>query len=103
MRTKTRTTEQLKPGMVIKSVAFDSNDNLLDHAHRVVATNTKTTPWAERRITFTDGTYLMTALGWEHEVARGKTARNAAKARAAMIPGFALAETFRIFGAYATA
>ena len=101
MRTKTRTTAQLKAGMVIKSAAFDSNGTLLDATYRQIASNTKTTPWAERRLTFTDGTYVMATLGWEHTVVRGKTARNAAKARAAIIPAHVFANALDLIGAYA--
>ncbi len=101
MRTKTRTTENLKPGMVIKSVAYDHNDNLLDATYRQVARNYKPTPWAERCIQFTDGTYVMTALGWKYSVARSKAQRNAAKMRASYIPAHALADVLALFGAYA--
>jgi hypothetical protein len=101
MRTKTRATKDIKPGMVIRSVAFDSTGTLLDAAYRVVAKNTKTTPWAERCIKFTDGTQVMTSLRWEYDVVRGKAQRNAAKVRAALIPGFALADAMSLIGGYA--
>ncbi|AEV86676.1 hypothetical protein ACWT_5659 [Actinoplanes sp. SE50] len=100
MRTKTRTTVNLKPGMVIKTVASDSTETLLPATYRVVASNTKTTPYAERCIKFTDGTHIMTALTWEYSVARGKAARNAAKQRAALIPSFALADALNLLSAY---
>jgi hypothetical protein len=101
LRTKTRTTAQLKPGMVIKSVAFDGNDTPLDASYRQVARNYKPTPWAERCIKFTDGTYVMAALGWEYRVARGKAVRNATKTRAAIIPALALANVLDLLGGYA--
>lgn len=100
MRTKTRTTTQLKPGMVIRSVAYDRDGNLLDHAYRVVAANTKPTPWAERRITFTDGTYRMVSLSAEHQVVRGKTHRSAAKNRVGRSAGF-VESALMFLGAYA--
>jgi hypothetical protein len=98
MRTKTRTTTQLKPGMVVRSPGALAGTPL--HPFREVATVTKTTPWAERLITFTDGTRVLWGNGGEFEVARSKSTRNAAKSRAALIPGHALADMLALFGAY---
>lgn len=94
MRTKARTTAQLKPGMVIR---FDFSTNQF----RQVATVTPG-PWPNTRyITFTDGTgnWHHTTAGWT--VARGKTTRKTVQARASLIPSFALADVFALFGAYA--
>lgn len=99
MRTKTRITEQLKPGMVVRSPGALVGTPL--HPFREVATVTRPTPWAERCITFTDGTHVLWGNGWEFQVARGKTRRNAAKTRAAIIPGFALADALHLLGGYA--
>jgi hypothetical protein len=101
VRTKTLTTAQLKPGMVIESVAYDRDGNLLTKTLRVVADNRKTTPWAERCITFADGTYLMLSLRWEHAVIRSKSVRSAAKARTVAAPSFTFADALNLLGAYA--
>ncbi|WP_433730813.1 hypothetical protein ACQP2Y_21080 [Actinoplanes sp. CA-051413] len=99
MRTKTRTTTQLKPGMVVRGPGSLAGTPL--HAFREVATVTKPTPWAERLITFTDGTRVLRGDGGEFEVARSKTIRNAAKNRAAFISSHALADMLALFGTYA--
>jgi len=94
MRTKIRTTAQLKPGMVIRS----SNT----HAFRQVAKVEKLTPYAERVVTFTDGARERWGNGWEFQVARSKAIRGAAKARAALIPAHALSDALgAVVGAYA--
>lgn len=96
MRTKTRTTTQLKPGMVIR-LDFSTNQ------FKQVAT-VKPGPWPNTRdITFTDGTRNWFHLSTAWTVARSKTVRNATKARAALIPGHALADVLGLFGAYARA
>jgi hypothetical protein len=99
MRTKTRTTTQLKPGMVVRSPGALAGTPL--HPFREVATVIKPTPWAERLITFTDGTRVLWGNGWDFEVARSKTVRNATKTRAALISSHALADMLALFGTYA--
>lgn len=101
MRTKTRTTTELKPGMVVRIPHADPATGLT--AFRQVARVERLTPWAERFITFTDGTRLRYGNGGEFEVARSKAARNGAKARASLIAGHALAGALNLFAFYATA
>ncbi len=75
MRTKTRTTADIKPGMVIR-LDFATGD------FKQVAT-VQRGPWPNTRyIVFTDGTgeWFHNSTGWS--VARGKTARNTAIRRA---------------------
>lgn len=79
MRTKTRTTRDIRPGMLIRSA-----HTLGQPAYREVATVTRPTPWAERLITFTDGSSQLYSLAWEFHVARGKTIRRAARVRTAL-------------------
>lgn len=98
---KIRTTTQLKPGMVVRSPGALAGTPL--HPFRQVATVTRPTPWAERLITFTDGTRVLWGNGWEFEVASSKAQRNAAKRRAAIIPSHALADALGLFGAYVAA
>lgn len=95
MRTKIRITEDIGPGMVIRT-SGDAN-------YRQVASSVKHYLWAARTITFTDGTRETYALNWAFTVARGKEARNAVNARAAVIPSLALANAFTVFNAYAVA
>ena len=76
MRTKTRTTIDIKPGMVIR---FDSSDR----EFRQVAAVTPG-PWPNTRyITFVDGPGDWYHAKTEWAVARGKTTRKAVKGRAA--------------------
>lgn len=75
MRTKTRTTFDIKPGMVIR-LDFSTGD------FKQVATTTRG-PWPNtRQITFTDGASQWFHANTNWAVARGKTARNAAIRRA---------------------
>lgn len=103
MRNKIRTTRQLKPGMVVRSPGAFAGTPL--HPFREIATVTKPTPWAERLITFTDGTRVLWGNGGEFEVARSKAQRNAAKARAGrpQAPLSGLEGALALFGAYAKA
>lgn len=95
MRTKTRTTLDIRPGMVVRTMG--------DATYRQVATTVKHLWWAARTITFTDGTHETYAIDWEFTVARGKTIRNSAKACAAGQPRpTALESVFALLGGYAT-
>jgi hypothetical protein len=98
MRHKIRTTTQLKPGMVVRSPGALAGTPL--HPFREVASVTRPTPWAGRLITFTDGTRVLWGNGWDFEVARSKTVRNATKARAEVIPSVSLAHTLTLVGNY---
>ncbi|GGN39054.1 hypothetical protein FHR83_006807 [Actinoplanes campanulatus] len=73
MRLKTATTRQLKPGMVIRSQFA-----LGGAPFRQVATITKPTPWAERLITFTDGTEYLASVLSSFDIATSKHARHTA-------------------------
>lgn len=94
MRTKTRNTFDIKPGMVIR-LDFSTQP------FKQVAT-VKRGPWAyTRQITFTDGTSQWHGRSSDFHVVRAKTARNAVKARASLIPQHALANVLDLLGAYA--
>ena len=81
MRTKTRTTIDIKPGMVIRSP--HALPGTPYHPFREVAAVTPG-PWPNTRyITFVDGPGDWYHAKTEWAVARGKTTRNAVKARAA--------------------
>lgn len=94
MRTKTRNALDIKPGMVIR---FD-----FSHGPFRQVASVKPGPWPNTRyITFTDGTIDWHGRSVDFQVARSKTIRNAAKARAALIPSHSVANTLGLFGAYA--
>ena len=96
MRTKTRTTIDIKPGMVIR---FDSSDR----EFRQVAAVTPG-PWPNTRyITFVDGPGDWYHAKTEWAVARGKTTRNAVKARAAQPQPTGISAALQLLTGYAQA
>lgn len=104
MRTKTRTAKDLKPGMVIRSQGMDAYGTDMT-PFRQVAKVEKLTAWAERFITFTDGTRVNVGDCREFEVARSKTTRNAAirGTTATFDTRHPLDCALALFGAYAIA
>lgn len=99
MRTKTRTTVQLKPGMVARITNALPETGL--HEFREIATIETLTPYAERFITFTDGTRIRYSNAGEFDVARSKAQRKAAKARAGRQQAGVVESALALLGAYA--
>lgn len=100
MNNKIRTARAIKPGMVIRSAFALAGSTAA--TYREVATITKPTAWAERLITFTDGTSQLYSLTWSFDVTRSKAQRNAAKARAGQPQRTSALETaLALLGAYA--
>src|SRR5690349_18524808 len=96
MRTKTRTTAGVKPGMVIRLDFSTGNFQQVATVQRG--------PWPRtRHVTFTDGTSQWYSLGTGWTVARGKATRNAVRARASLISSHALADALALVGSYALA
>lgn len=100
MRYKIRTTQNIQPGMVIRTTGEDSFGLDLT-AFRQVAKVNKTSTYSSAVITFTDGTRAHVGYFRDFQVARGKAQRNAAKARASIIPSTALAGALNLLGDYA--
>lgn len=95
MRTKTRATLDIRPGMVIR---FDFS--IRGEFRQVAAVERG--PWPNTRyITFTDGTgdWYHASTGWA--VARGKTARKTVT-HLAPKPSGTLADALALLGAYAS-
>lgn len=98
MRTKTRTTTQLKPGMVVRTQGIDANGLDLTLFRQVAKVN-KLSIYSTAVVTFTDGTRADVGYYREFQVARSKTVRNAAKTHQQR-PGV-IESALALLGAYA--
>ncbi len=103
MRTKTRTTAQLKPGMVIRCTgANPAAFNHPVHTWRQVAKVETAGLWGQRVVTFTDGTSEQWGRGMTFDVTRSKTVRNSVKAGVSVVrPTPTLTDALALFAGYA--
>ncbi len=103
MRTKSRTTAQLKPGMVIRCAgANPAAFNHPVHTWRQVAKVETAGLWGQRVVTFTDGTREQWGRGMTFDVTRSKAVRNSVKASGGTVrPAPALADALALFAGYA--
>lgn len=100
MRTKTRTTTQLKPGMVVRTQGIDANGTDLTLFRQVVKVD-KLSIYSTAVVTFTDGTRADVGYGREFQVTRSKTVRNTAKTRAEQQTPGVIESALTLLGAYA--
>ena len=100
MSIKTRTAQDLKPGMVVRTSGVDTQGTRLDVFRQVA--DVRHFAYSDLLVTFTDGTTVRVGKTREFQVSVSKATRNAAKARAATIVSNVLADTLSaLLGAYA--